>query len=192
MAPDRQPGDGGLDRAGPDREVTGHDDHRGLVVDVALLRHGVAEDAGPATGWEDAPRRLTDEGRARMQAAARGIVRLGLRFDAVVTSPLTRCRQTAEIICGAVGGEPKEDSRLTPGMDADALMFLLMEYPLGASVLICGHQPDLSNVTADLVSGGSVEFKKGGLALIDLEVPRTGAGVLRALYPPASLRALGG
>jgi phosphohistidine phosphatase len=157
---------------------------------LALLRHGVAEDAGPSTAWADAPRRLTDEGRRRMRAAARGMKRLGLNFDAVVTSPLTRCLQTAEIICEVVGGTPKQDTRLEPGMDADTLVFLLMEHPIDASVLICGHQPDLSNVTADLVSGGAVEFKKGGLAVIDLEIPRLGAGVLRALYPPAALRAL--
>lgn len=157
---------------------------------LALLRHGVAEDLGPSTGWQDGPRRLTDEGRRRMRLAAQGMARLGLEFDAVVTSPLTRCAQTADIVCDVLGGTARADERLKPGMAADALVFLLMEQPLDASILVCGHQPDLSHATAELVSGGAVEFKKGGLALIDLDVPRAGAGILRALYPPSVLRAL--
>ena len=159
---------------------------------IGLLRHGVAEDAGPWTEWQDEPRALTDEGRRRMERAARGIVALDLRFDAVVTSPLVRCHQTAEIVGAAIGVTPRTDARLRPGMGIDDLVGLLLEHELTASVLVCGHQPDLSYVTADLVAGGDVEFKKGALALIDLDVPRPRAGVLRALYPPAALRALGG
>ena len=158
---------------------------------LALLRHGVAEDAGPSTGWQDDPRRLTDVGRRRMRDAAEGIVRLGFAFDAVLTSPLTRCLQTAEIIGAALGRAAVADDRLRPGLDVDALIDLLLEHPEAGSVLMCGHQPDLTLVTSDLVSGGLVEFKKGSLAVIDLDEPRARAGALTALYPPSTLRKIG-
>ncbi len=159
---------------------------------IALLRHGVAEDASEATGWRDEPRALTADGRRRMRAAAAGIAALGLEFDAVMTSPLARCAQTAEIVCDRIGGTPRHDERLRPGMDVDGLLSLAMEHPLDARLLVCGHQPDLSHAAAELIGGGAIDFKKGALALIQLDVPRPGAGVLRGLYPPALLRAVGG
>lgn len=116
-----------------------------------------------------------------MRDAAAGIVRLGLTFDLVLTSPLTRCAQTAEIVGGALGRVAVADDRLRPGLDVDALIDLLLEHPATGSMLVCGHQPDLTLVTSDLVSGGLVEFKKGSLAVIDLDEPRARAGVRAAV-----------
>ena len=158
---------------------------------LGLLRHGVAHDAGPETAFRDESRELTDEGRRRMQAAATGIARLHLGFEAVVTSPLTRCVQTAEIVGDALGVAPRVWQPLRPGFHVRGLINLLLEYPEAEAVLICGHQPDMSTVTADLIAGSWVEFKKGALALIELPVLREHAGHLVALYPPATLRRLG-
>ncbi len=126
-----------------------------------------------------------------MRAAARGMAALGVGADLVLTSPLIRCRQTADIVCERLGGEPREDRRLAPGMGLEALEDALLERPDAASVLVCGHEPDLSEVTAALTGGGHVEFRKGSLALLDVEAARPARGRLRALYPPAALRALG-
>ncbi len=158
---------------------------------LLLLRHGIAEDAGPRTGHRDAPRELTPGGAERMRAAAEGMAALGIGADAVLTSPLIRCRQTADIVCEALGGEPREDRRLAPGMGLDALGDALLGHPDAASVLVCGHQPDLSIVIAGLTGGGHVEFRKGSLAVLDVESARPAGGRLRALYPPAALRLLG-
>lgn len=158
---------------------------------LLLLRHGIAEDAGPATGYEDAPRALTQEGIARMRLAAAGVRALDLSVDAVISSPLVRCRQTGEIVAEALGLEPAQDPRLAPGMDIDGVEDLLIEHPGAQTVLLCGHQPDLSLLVAALTAGGSVEFRKGSLAVLGLDAPRRGGGRLRALYPPASLRELG-
>ena len=158
---------------------------------LGLLRHGVAHDAGPDTEWRDEPRALTDEGRRRMRAAANGIAHLGLDFDAVLTSPLTRCLQTAEIVADTLGATHRVDERLRPGLHVGGLIGLLLEHAEAPAVLVCGHQPDLSTVTADL-TGGWVEFKKGALALIEVPVLHERAGHLIALYPPAALRRLGG
>lgn len=155
------------------------------------MRHGIAEDAGPRTGGRDEPRALTAAGAARMEEAARGVVALGLRPDAVASSPLVRCRQTAEIVGAALGVAPREHRALRPGMGLDDLEDVLLEHPGAGSVLVCGHQPDLSRAVGDLTGGGLVEFAKGALAVLVIARPRPGGGVLTALYPPDALRRLG-
>jgi len=158
---------------------------------LLILRHGIAEDPGPATGYEDATRALTPEGAARMALAAAGIASLDLGVEAVVASPLTRCRQTGEIVADALGLALEQDSRLAPGMDIDGVEGLLIEHPDTQTLMICGHQPDLSRLVAELTAGGSVEFRKGSLAVLGIEAPRRGGGRLLALYPPFALRELG-
>lgn len=158
---------------------------------LLLLRHGIAEDAGPATGYEDAPRALTEDGIVRMRLAAAGVAALGLGVDTILSSPLVRCRQTAEIVAAALGLPVSLDARLAPGMDLDGVEDLLIEHPDAKAALLCGHQPDLSRLVAALTAGGAVEFRKGSLAVLGTEAPRRGGGRLRALYPPAALRELG-
>lgn len=157
-----------------------------------LLRHGVAEDAGPATGGRDEPRALTERGIAQMHAAARGMAALGLELDAVLTSPLTRCVQTAQIVCDHLGGTPHPDQRLRPGLDLDGLDDVLLEHPDAGAVLVCGHQPDLSILVAELTGGAGLHFRKGALAVLDVEARRPRGGRLRAFYEPRLLRALAG
>ena len=159
---------------------------------IAFLRHGIAEDAGPATGHRDAPRRLTDEGRARMTRAARGMERLGLGPDVILTSPLARCRETAEIVAARLGAPVRPVQALQPGARLEGLLGHLAEYPDAVCVLACGHQPDLSLMVADLIGGGAVEFRRGTLALVEVSAPRAAGGVLVALHPPRALRRLAG
>lgn len=158
---------------------------------LLVLRHGVAEDAGPDTGWQDEPRALTEEGTARMEHEARGMAALGIGADVVLTSPLVRCRQTAEIVAAAIGGTARDEPRLRPGTHLDLVADVLLEHPDAGSVLICGHEPDLSELIAALTGGAEVEFRKGSLAILEVEAPRPAGARLRALYPPAILRALG-
>ena len=156
---------------------------------LLLMRHGVAEDAGPATDYRDEPRALTPEGTARMQTAARGVERLALGIEEIVSSPLVRCAQTAAIVAAALGLEPTQDERLRPGADLDLVADLLLEHPDTDTILLCGHQPDMSQLVFDL-TGGSVVFKKGTLAALELAAPRPDRAHLTALYPPATLRTL--
>lgn len=158
---------------------------------LMLMRHGVAEDAGPDTGYRDEPRALTDEGRARMEQAARGLRALGVEASLVLCSPLVRCRQTAEIVAAALGLETVEDPRLRPGMELDDLADALMRHPGADPVLVCGHNPDLPHAVADLTGGATVDFRKGTLAVLDVDAVAPRAGRLRALYPPSALRAIG-
>jgi phosphohistidine phosphatase len=158
-------------------------------MELILVRHGVAEDPGPRTRWGDEPRELTAEGAERMRRAAAGLAAIGVAPEVIVTSPLPRCRQTAEIIRAAVGGTLEPDDRMRPGMDPDELVDILIGHPGAGCLLACGHQPDLSDALAAL-TGALVPFRKGGAAMVDLPAPRMGAGTLTAVLPPKVLRAL--
>src|SRR5512134_3838920 len=105
---------------------------------LLLMRHGIAEVAGPDTGYRDEPRALTDEGRVRVERAAQGLRALGVDASLVLTSPLVRCRQTAEIVADALGLVPVDDPRLKPGMELDDLAEALMCHPDADPVLVCG------------------------------------------------------
>lgn len=158
---------------------------------LCLLRHGIAEDPGPATGHRDAPRRLTGEGVSRMEAEARGMKTLGIAPDVVVHSPLVRCAQTARIVAEHLGAPLREHASISPGADTSSVLDRVAEHPDAGVVMVCGHEPDMSRITADL-TGGYVEFKKGTLAVIEIPDGRAGGGFLRALLTPRALRAAGG
>ncbi|MBM3462072.1 MAG: phosphohistidine phosphatase SixA, partial [Armatimonadetes bacterium] len=68
------------------------------MMDLYILRHGIAYDHGHPDYPDDDSRPLTPKGRRRTRRIARGMRDLGLRFDAILTSPLPRARQTAEIV----------------------------------------------------------------------------------------------
>jgi phosphohistidine phosphatase SixA len=159
---------------------------------LALVRHGIAEDPGPATDWRDEPRRLTVRGAERIRRAADGMAALGLAPAAVLTSPLPRCEETAAIIAGRLGAPLSVHEALRPGARTEGLLDLLSDHPDAPLVMACGHQPDLSLMTADLLGGGIAEFRKGSLALLEVHRQRPGGSVLQALYPPRALRRLGG
>ena len=123
-----------------------------------------------------------------MHAAARGMVALALGIDTVLTSPLVRCVQTAGIVCAHIGATAREDPRLRPGMDLDLLQDVLLEHPDARSVLVCGHEPDLSTLAGDLTGGAALHMRKGALAVLDVEALRPRGGRLRAFYEPRLLR----
>jgi phosphohistidine phosphatase SixA len=127
-----------------------------------------------------------------MRTAAEGLLILGLHPEVVLTSPLVRCAETARILCDTLGGVPIEDDRLRPGMGLAKLAEALAEQPAAAGrALVCGHQPDLSEVTSDLLGGGRIEFRKGAAVVVEVREFRPGGAFLRAAYPPAALRQLG-
>ncbi len=147
-----------------------------------LIRHAVAEERGIA--WpDDSKRPLTDDGIERMRKAARGLVRLGVALDVVMTSPFVRTRQTAEIVASAFEDRPSIVSveSLTPNGSFQAFLEDLDKQSKRGCVAIVGHEPDLGEMAARL--GGlrqALEFKKGAMCRIDVKtIPPASAGVIR-------------
>ena len=156
-------------------------------MELYFLRHGIAADVGPV-GLGDAGRPLTKEGIAKMQAGAHGMRRLGLRLDALLSSPLVRAHETAEIVARELGPELQLAEKLAPGCDLAQLFALLGEYRAAERVMLVGHEPDFSSLVGALTGGSQVLMKKGGLARVDIERLEQGAGTLTWLLPPRVLR----
>lgn len=158
-------------------------------MDLYFLRHGKAEER--ALGGSDAERRLTERGIAEMRAEAVGIAARKLQIDAIISSPLPRALQTAELVATAFGLPPSSiriEAALVSGQfDLSELQRLLAGKPREYRVLFVGHEPDLSYLVQVLIGGEPVEMKKGALALVETERVAAGGGVLRWLAPPKSL-----
>lgn len=158
-------------------------------MELYLLRHAIAEER--SNDGSDSARMLTPEGAEKMRIGARGLRRLGVALDRLWTSPLTRARETAEIVGAALDVAPETVGALAPGCNAATLLDLLADIPRARSVMVVGHEPDLSGMIADLTGGSRVVMKKGGLALIDLSSLEPGTGSLLWVLPPKVLRAIG-
>jgi phosphohistidine phosphatase len=153
-----------------------------------FLRHGKAESRSE---WheDDAGRPLTPAGEEAMRREAEALRALHLALDLIVTSPLARARRTAEIVAGELGldGRLVEDARLAPGFDVACLEQLLAAHEPAESVMVVGHEPDFSETVAQLIGGGEIVMKKGGLARVDVTAPVVGGGKLVWLLAPPLL-----
>jgi phosphohistidine phosphatase len=147
---------------------------------VVLLRHGTAVPHG-AAGLDDADRPLIAAGERESRDAGRALRALQTRPDRVVTSPLVRARQTAQLAAAELGLEVYQDDALRPGFTSSDLDALLARHP-GECVVLVGHDPDFSGAVHDL-TGANVSLAKGGVACIDLP-----SGELRWLMRPRALR----
>lgn len=158
-------------------------------MNLYFLRHGIAADAEEFAG-SDAERPLTKEGRNRMEREARALARLGVEVDAVITSPLLRARQTAEIALGAVASRSDlvVDDRLGPDFDIAKLRELLSDRANCDALMIVGHEPSMSATLSALIGGGTIELKKGGVARVNIDDPSTARGTLEWLLTPKVLR----
>jgi phosphohistidine phosphatase len=147
-----------------------------------FLRHGKA--SSPQQG-DDAARELTEGGRERLRAAAPLWRRLNLRPEVVITSPLVRARQTAEIVCEVLGGEPVADELLQPGASWGQLARAMAQHPDARRVMFVGHEPDLSSAIAHLTGAASVRMRAGGVACLEFYgVPEPGGGEIAWLLDP--------
>jgi len=156
------------------------------AMQLYFVRHGRAEDRDlwPAP---DHLRPLTADGINRMQAAAKIMRKLEIAPVTVLTSPLVRARQTAEIVAEALDCGLVETQALAPGFGVSALAELLPAYPDADSLLLVGHEPDFSLTVESLMAGGRVTVKKGSLIRVDLFSPDPPRGTLAWIIPPKML-----
>jgi phosphohistidine phosphatase len=161
--------------------------------ELYLIRHGLAEERGNA--WpDDGKRPLTEEGMTSMRKEARGLARLGVVLDVVLSSPLVRARQTAEIVAGGLEPRPPivNVESLTPDGSYAAVVADLEKHARKRRIALVGHEPAIGELAARLIgSRHSFEFKKGAVCRIDVEaLPPSGPGNLRWLLPPKVLKAV--
>ncbi len=152
-----------------------------------FLRHGLADRS--AWSGDDFARPLTQHGVDRMILEAETIAKLDLPLDAILTSPLKRALQTAEIVAEQLNllDRLKVDERLSPGFGRADLLAILEDHTYAEALMFVGHEPDFSYTIEGIIGGGTVVCKKGSLARVDLTDAGVLSGELVWLIPPKAL-----
>lgn len=163
-------------------------------MELYLLRHGLADDRDAKKFPDDRERPLTIEGLEKMREIVRGMLKLGVEFDAIFDSGYVRARQTAEAVTDAYRVDSRDiqaAAALEPESDPSEVLALLKTAKGAERVLMVGHEPHLSATVKHLTGaadGVSVDFKKGALCRIDLDPKKKSNGTLVWLLPPKALR----
>jgi phosphohistidine phosphatase len=165
-----------------------------MAVELYIVRHAIAAERGP--DWpDDAKRPLTDRGIDRFREVVAALAGLDVRLESVLTSPLVRAKQTAELLAKGIASEPELAivPALAPGhTPGEAMEDVARKAGGAACVAVVGHEPDLGRLAAHLIGARrAVPFKKGGVCRIDMDTLSSRGGRLVWFAPPRVLRKLG-
>ena len=134
-----------------------------------IIRHAHAGQHGDPRYPDDSLRPLTRKGMKQFRRVAKKLVKRGVAPTLVATSPLVRCRQTAEVLVDRLDVDAKliELSALSPGSDLEALVKWSNEQAVDEFAWV-GHAPDLDKLTGALIGGqeSSIQLAKGAAAAI--------------------------
>lgn len=131
-----------------------------------------------------------------MLRAAQGLRKIKVRPDAILTSPLRRARETAEILASELGAIKIEQlEELAPGTEPSSVVAALRRYQSLKALALVGHQPDLGCLASSLLAGTpsvcNLNFKKGSVACLEGELSNNATSCkLLWLLPPKLLHAL--
>ncbi len=130
-----------------------------------FFRHGEAD--WPDWKKPDDERPLTQAGQKEVRRVAKFLRDLKVKPDVILTSPLPRAYQTAELIAKKIERRVETEPRLKKGFDVKKLERLMEKYP-GEELMIVGHEPDFSAVLQEL-TGARVKLAKSGVARVDFD-----------------------
>jgi len=159
---------------------------------IYFMRHGIATKNGPA--MPDIKRPLASEGREKTKKAAYGLKALKVRPKLILTSPLLRAEQTAEIVSLILGvrGGLKACDALRPGGNPENIFVEIKDCGKSEECVLIGHEPDLSSLISRLISGNgslNIHLKKSGVCCVDVEkITPTPRGTLLWMATPKQLR----
>ena len=161
--------------------------------ELYLVRHAIAADRG--SEWPDDDKRpLTVEGIARFKTIVKGLRTIGVAIDAIITSPLVRARQTADLLAAGLDTTPtvRTLDRLAPGHAPADTLTHLARATRRRRVAVVGHEPGLGELAAHLIGAArAVPFRKGAVCRIDVQgLTGDRAGTLIWFMPPKVLRRL--
>jgi len=156
-------------------------------MDLYIIRHAWAWQYGDPQWPDDTQRPLTKKGRKRFAAMATALSRRGPAPSLIATSPMVRCRETAQILAEALGSSPQivDRDELLPHGDLQSLLaWTAQQGGEHSEIAWVGHAPDVGQLTAALIgqSGASIRFAKGAVAALRFSGPiEVGAAELRWL-----------
>jgi len=154
------------------------------MTELRLLRHA---DAGDPAKWHkpDSERPLSEKGRRQAERLGRLLAAVKDQPDVFLTSPKVRARETAELAAAPLNAKVVVDDRLGGPLDLPAVDAILADAGNPARPVLVGHDPDFSELLAELVGVTELPMKKGAYARVDVDAPlRPGRGQLRYLVPP--------
>lgn len=163
------------------------------MVRLYLVRHAIAferDDRWP----DDTKRPLTHKGTARMREVVDGLLEMNVELDLVITSPLVRAKQTADVLLAGFADPPAlaVSESLSPGGTPAGVADVLSRHMKLKNIALVGHEPSLGDLGAFLIGAKApLAFKKGGVACIEMPtLPVVGRGQLIWLATPRMLRRL--
>jgi phosphohistidine phosphatase len=164
------------------------------TLELYLIRHGLAAERGDEYP-DDSKRPLTGAGIAALRKEARALDALGIGFDHIITSPLVRTRQTADVFAEHLKSKPSvsNSDALAPAGSPSAVVQDVVKHARKGRIALVGHEPNIGELAARLIGSRTpIAFKKGAICRIDFEaLPPKGIGQLRWFLPPRMLRKLG-
>ncbi len=167
------------------------------MLELTILRHGIAVDPAKAKMTDD-ERPLTNKGVRRTRRIARGLHRLKVEPERILTSPLPRAWQTAGIVASALRRSDLVEvcEELRPGLDPAEIREWLRSRP-ETKLMVVGHNPCLTQLAAVLLAGDAApdqirldEIGKGGVACFRATGPKAPYR-LHWLATPGIMRRLG-
>ena len=158
---------------------------------IYVFRHGAAETKGESPEKSDASRRLTQEGRVQVKNVCEAAKKLGASPSVIISSPLVRAKQTAEIAREILNpkAEFKIDNCLEPESNVDEIYKTLSKISKNDEVMLVTHLPILGNFIADILSWKEVwtnlEMANGAMMKIASRktLPKRGSGEMFWLLP---------
>ena len=164
-------------------------------MELFILRHAEAGKRLPVRA-KDADRPLTEEGKEEVKQVAKALKSLDIKPDLIVSSPLKRAKETAEIAAKTIGGKAKPElwDELKPEGSRDAFLKRLSSVKAESTVLCVGHEPYLTQLIGDVVHHQGkpmMVLKKAGVARLSLSSLHPKAeGELKWLLTPRLLKRL--
>ena len=164
------------------------------TLELYLVRHAIAAERGPKYP-DDSLRPLTPDGSKKFAESVPGLLAMGVVVDVCLSSPYVRARETAMILSAGLKPKPAvvEIEALKPSGRPQAIAEAIKTHAKShRRIALVGHEPDLGELAARLLGArGTVEFKKGGVCLIETDgATPAGPGTLRWMLTPKALRAL--
>lgn len=164
------------------------------ALELYLIRHGIAAERGEEYP-DDSKRPLTSSGIARLRKEAKALDALGIGFDHIITSPLVRTRQSADVFAETLKSKPSVSTSdaLAPAGTPAGVIQEIGKHVRKGRIAVVGHEPNIGELAARLIGARiPVEFKKGAICRIDFETfPPKGSGQLRWFVTPKMLRNIG-
>jgi len=164
------------------------------TLELYLIRHGVAAERGEDFP-DDSKRPLTNGGISRLRKEAKALDAIGVTIDHIITSPLVRTKQTADIFAESLKSKPSvsQSDALAPAGTSTAVVQELAKHMRKGRIALVGHEPNIGELAGRLIGARMpLEFKKGAICRIDFEVfPPKGIGQLRWFVTPRMLREIG-